>query len=102
MDLPVQSHALSHLADATLLHDLTTLIAKERGVTAAVLAHIAEVDERRLYLQAGHPSMWSYCVHDLHLSEEAAYKRIHAARLARQFPAIFSAVADGRLHLTGV
>src|SRR5439155_12683348 len=35
------------------------------------------------------------------LSEDGAYKRIHAARAARQFPALFSAVAEGRLHLTG-
>src|SRR5437667_10698316 len=40
-------------------------------------------------------------VHELHLSEDGAYKRIHAARAARQFPALFSAVAEGRLHLTG-
>jgi hypothetical protein len=46
--------------------------------------------------------MYSYCVAELHLSEDAAYKRIQAARAARQFPAIFEAVADGRLHLAAV
>src|SRR5437867_2003251 len=46
--------------------------------------------------------MFLYCVHELRLSEDAAYKRIQAARVARQFPAIFDAVAEGRLHLTGV
>src|SRR5439155_1261623 len=35
-----------------------------------------------------------------HLSEDAAYKRIQAARAARKFPAIFDAVAEGRLHLS--
>src|SRR5437667_3526285 len=40
-------------------------------------------------------------VHELHLSEDGAYKRIHAARAARKFPALFSAVAERRLHLTG-
>ena len=35
-------------------------------------------------------------------SEDSAYKRTQAARTARQFPAIFDAVAKGRLHLTGV
>jgi len=46
--------------------------------------------------------MFSYCVHELRLSEDAAYKRIQAGRVARQFPAIFAAVADGRLHLSAV
>src|SRR5439155_26562607 len=58
--------------------------------------------KRRLYLPAGFPSMFLYCVHELHLWEDAAYKRTQAARTAWQFPAVFDAVAEGRLHLRGV
>jgi hypothetical protein len=36
------------------------------------------------------------------MSEDAAYRRITAARAARRSPAIFPMVADGRLHLTAV
>jgi hypothetical protein len=46
--------------------------------------------------------MFVYCVQVLHMSEDVAFKRIRAARAARQFPAIFEAVADGRLHLSAV
>src|SRR5439155_5561271 len=87
--------------DAVLTRELAAVVAHERTATAAVLAHLAEFDARRLYLPAGYPSMVAYCLHELHLSEDGAYKRIHAARAARQFPALFSAVAEGRLHLTG-
>jgi len=38
----------------------------------------------------------------LRLSEDAAFKRIQAARAARQFPELFKAITDGRLHLIGV
>src|SRR5207247_290864 len=61
-----------------------------------------EVDERRLYLPAAYPSIYSYCVGELRLCEQAAFKRIRAARTARRFPAIFPALAEGRLHLSGV
>jgi hypothetical protein len=98
----VKTYSLSHLSDHALLRDLAALVAQERAAMAGVLAHIAEVDVRRLYAPAGFPSMHAYCVGKLHLSEDAAYKRIQAARAARQFPAIFDAVADGRLHLTGL
>jgi 5-methylcytosine-specific restriction endonuclease McrA len=67
-----------------------------------MLAHIAEVDSRKLYLPAAHPSMYSYCVEVLRLSEDATFKRIRAARAARRFPSIFPALAEGRLHLSGV
>ena len=46
--------------------------------------------------------MYAHCVEELRLSEEAACKRIRAARAARQFPVLFGMLADGRLHLTAV
>ena len=95
-------YSLSHVSDAALARDLAAAVAGDRASTAILLAHIAEFDARKLYVPAAHPSMYSYCVHELKLSEEAAFKRIHAARAARRFPAIFGAVADGRLHLSAV
>ena len=98
----MRAYRLTHLSDPVLLRDLAALVAQDRITTAEMLAHIAEVDARRLYLAAAHPSMLSYCVHELGLSEDSALKRIQAARTARQFPAIFDAVAEGRLHLSAV
>ena len=96
------TYSLSHLSDDTLLRGLNALVARDRTTTAELLAHIAEVDARKLYLPAGYPSMYAYCVEHLRLSEEAARKRIHAARTARRVPAVFAALADGRLHLSAV
>ncbi|HYM79901.1 MAG TPA: hypothetical protein VEY91_00660 [Candidatus Limnocylindria bacterium] len=98
----MRAYTLTHLSDAVLLRDLAELVAQDRTTTAVLLAHLAEVDTRRLYLPAGYPSMHAYCVEGLCLSEDAALKRIQAARAARQFPALFTAVAEGRLHLTAV
>lgn len=98
----MHEYTLSHLADEVLLRDLAAIVARDRATTAILLAHIAEVDARKLYVPAGYPSMHAYCVEELRLSEDAAYKRIQAARAGRLFPALFSAVSDGRLHVTAV
>jgi hypothetical protein len=98
----MSSYSLSHVSDPDLLRGLASLVAQDRATTARLLAHVGEVDARRLYLPAAHPSMYSYCVHELRLSEDAAYKRIRVARVARHFPVIFEALADGRLHLSAV
>ncbi len=95
-------YSLSHLSGTALrnvLHD--------RGVTVRFsdtdfIAAIAEFDTRKDYLPAGYPSMKSYCIHELGLPEESAAKRIRVARAAREFPAIFDALADGRLHQSAV
>src|SRR5258708_23750449 len=98
----MNSYSLSHLSDHALLRDLAALVSQDRATTATLLAHLAEMDHRKLYRPAAYESMYAYCVGELHMSEETAFRRIRVARTARQFPAIFSAVADGRLNLTAV
>jgi 5-methylcytosine-specific restriction endonuclease McrA len=97
----MSSFALGHLADHILLQGLKALVRQDHATTAAMLAHLAEVDARRLYARTC-ASMFDYCVRKLGFSEDVAAKRIHAARTARIHPAIFAAVAEGRLHLAGV
>ena len=98
----MKSYSLSHVQDSILLRDLAAIVARDHATTATLLAHIAEVDARRLYAGEGYSSMFVYCLDELHLSEDAAYKRIQAARAGRQFPALFHALEEGRLHLAAI
>src|ERR1043166_8766510 len=98
----MNSFSVSHLSDQALLRDLAASVKQDRATTAMMLAQIAEVDERQLYRAAAYESMYLYCLHELHMSEDVAYVRIRAARAARKFPGLFAAVADGRLHLTAL
>ena len=80
-----------------------SLARSEREATADLIAHLAELDARRLYLGAGgFSSLFSYCTDVLRLSEAEAYNRIEAARAARRFPAILDMLGDGRPDLTTV
>ena len=93
---------LSDLSDAELLSKLGVLLGSERELTARLVAHLGEVEERRLHLEAGYSSMFDFCVRRLHLSEGEAYRRIVAARLARRFPVIYSRLASGAVHLSAL
>ncbi len=95
-------YSLRHLASSTLRHDLRQLIFTDFGTTALIVVHIAEFIARKLYLEDGCASMYDYCVGELKMSEDIACRRIRAARAARRFPQIFEALADGRIHLTGI
>jgi hypothetical protein len=66
-------------------------------VTVELVAHLAELDARRLYLGEGYGSLFAYCTGALRLAEHAAYNRIETARLARRFPVVLNGLADGRL-----
>lgn len=90
------------LSDAALVAQVTRLAGQERQATAALIASLAEFDTRRLYLQAGCSSLFTYCTSVLHLSEHAAYGRIEAARATRRFPVILNQLEDGSITLTAV
>jgi len=93
---------ISRVPDAVLTRELHALVALDRATTAKLIAHLAEFDRRRLYAPAGYPSMFAYCVERLRFSEGAAYVRIETARAARKYPRLLAAIADGRLHLSGI
>src|SRR3990170_1430553 len=95
-------HFPEHLSNKELIAALPLLVQRESQAIAELVAHLAEVDARRLYRDQAVPSMHQYCVDALHLSEGATYKRITAARTARRFPLILEMLADGRLHLSAV
>jgi hypothetical protein len=93
---------LNELSSDQLLARLLELVRRGRKLEADLIAHLAEVDGRRLYLREGCPSMFAYCVDVLRFAEAVAYKRIAAARAARRFPVILTALRSGGLHLTAV
>ena len=92
---------LKALSDDELLSCLADLVRRSRCVEATLIAHVAEVDERRLYLRDA-PSMFAYCTQVLHLSEHEAYARITVARAARRLPVLLDMLRDGRLHASGI
>jgi hypothetical protein len=95
-------HVSSQLSDKELLAAVKRLAAHERVATADLIATLAELDARRLYLGEGCSSLFSYCTHVLHLSEHAAYGRIEAARAGRRHPVILDMLASGLVNLTTV
>jgi hypothetical protein len=99
----MQEHSsLTAVPDDELLERLSALLQRSRRTEADLVAHIGEVDRRRLYARAAVPSMFAYCTEVLHLSEAEAYLRIAAARAARQHPQLLAMLGDGRLHLSAI
>ena len=93
---------LKTVSDDQLLRGLFEVLRKTRHDEADLVAHIAEVDARKLYAREASPSMFAWCTERLHLSEAEAYVRIGAARASRRHPVLLAMLADGRLHLSGI
>ena len=86
----------SHLSDGALIAEVARCARDERHATAQLIAHLAELDARRLYLGAGHSSLFTYCRDGLGLSDDAAYNRVEAAQLLAQAEAVFEDAEQAR------
>src|SRR5207253_6283871 len=91
-------------AVAATLKRLATrdLACRSCAVEADLLVHLAEIDERKLYLERAFSSMFAFCTRELGFSEGAAYNRILVARAARKLPALIDSIRTGRVHLAGL
>jgi hypothetical protein len=88
------------LSNQQLLEQVAMLATREREATARLIAALAEMESRRLYLAEGFSSLFTYCTQALHLSEDAAYNRTRAAGAARRWPVILRLIADGSATVT--
>jgi hypothetical protein len=94
--------SLTRLSDDDLVARLKGLVARDHDLTAQIVAHLAELDTRDVFLREGYGSLFVYCRDALGLSEWEAYNRIEVARAARRFPVILDMLAEGSVSLTAV
>src|SRR6187549_369062 len=92
-------YRLVGLGNSELLAGLSELARQSNVLTAQLLAHLVELEERLLHLELGFSSLFAYCVEALGMSEGSAGRRVTAARVCRRFPEVFERVARGELHL---
>jgi hypothetical protein len=95
-------YVTSHFSNGELLLDFNACVTRDCKSFAVLLTRIAEIDDRRLYLPEGYSCMKDFLVARMRLTEDAAYKRLTAARLARQYTGILVGLSDGRLTLRAV
>jgi len=95
-------HSVAHLSNPQVKQRLMVKVVQERAHEAEILVLIGEADARKIYLDESYSSMYAWCIEFFHFSKEVAFRRIHAARIARQYPFLFAAIEDGRLHLSAV
>ena len=93
----VESLSASDLRSAT-----RELVRTSHGLDAALLVHLGEIDERKLYLDWTFSSMFAFCVGELGFSEDVACNRIDLARAARRMPVILEPLRSGQVHLAGL
>jgi hypothetical protein len=91
---------LQKLSDSELHESAIRAAKRDREAELETIAHLREVERRRLHSARGFPSLFAYAVEALGFSESAAATRIQAMRLARSVPAALGMLQSGELSVT--
>jgi 5-methylcytosine-specific restriction endonuclease McrA len=91
---------LDSLSNRELIENLKAVCRKETEVTSELLLNLIEVDSRKLYLELGYSSLFSYLTEELRFSEPAAQRRISSARLIAKFPEAYELLLRREATLT--
>ena len=91
---------LEKLSDDELDRSAQPLVKSENKTVAKLIAHLAEMSERKTALKLGYKSLYDYAARGLNLSEGAVPARIHVANVSRRFPQLLSALAERCISLT--
>src|SRR5690242_6066036 len=92
---------VDQVSDEQLFGGLRELLTKEGRCEARIVAHLAEVDERRIALKAAQ-SLFEHCQEQHGFSDSQAYYRIAAARVATRFPVVFQMLERREIHLVNI
>lgn len=94
--------SLSALSDSEILRGLHQLVFQRRHTTARIIAHLVEVQARRLYAKMAFSSLFDFCRRHLGMSEGSATRYMTAARVALKFPDVIRRIEKGEVHLSSL
>lgn len=93
---------IRRLSDQQLIDLAEQLAKEERRALADLLGCLLEIDRRGIPYGLGYSSLYGYCLKDLRLSEDQAFRRTRVARAANLYPEIFSYIDEGLLTLSAL
>lgn len=93
---------LGELSNQELLAGVQATFGEERRWVARVIACLAEIDRRKLHLEAACSSLYDFCRLRLGMSDGEAFRRSTVAGLVQRFPVVLDALDRGDVHLSAL
>ena len=98
----MNKETVENLTNNELITKLYALDKIETETVSKLLLFLGEIDKRKLYLEAGYSSLFSYCTEKLGYSENIAYSRITVCRLIRKYPVVQDYFLSKKTNLTNL
>jgi hypothetical protein len=97
---------LKYMNKSELDTRIKSLVGRERELLHEILLTIQHIDQRKIYLDLGHASLYAYLTVGVGYSESSAFRRIQAARLLQELkedaPELGAKIQSGAVNLNQI
>jgi len=100
--IDLYARRLEGLSTAELSREAENLLLRERRITAALIAHLAEISRRKGHLELGYRTLFDYCVIHLRLGKGSVWNRTQVAKVSIRFPEVLEHLAEGKVSLSSL
>ncbi len=66
---------LKNISDSELLNKTKKLVIKERELIGEIIAHLAEIETRKLYCELKYHSLYDYCTEELGYTSDSSLQK---------------------------
>ena len=85
-----------------LLDKIAALVADEHKATYQIVQSLSDIENDAVHIEAGYDSLYKFCTVELGYSEDAALRRIKAARVLHKYPKAALLYKEQKLSLTTI
>lgn len=93
---------LTSFTDERLVSDLKAFCLTEAKTAAQIVAYLAEVETRKIFVAEAHDTMFDFCIDRLGMSTNEAGVRLQVARLYRKHHDVLPPLIRGEVSLTSL
>lgn len=89
-------------SEHSLINKAETLAKTLREAEYNLIECLQQIDQKRLYSNAGIKSLYNFCVERLKMDEARSYNFVKATRMAKVYPAINNKLISGKTNLGNI
>jgi len=93
---------LKIISSQELLMRAKDVVKREAKLTLEFLYHLRKIERRRLHVEMGYSSLFSFVEKEYKYSSGSTYRRVEAMRLLKEIPEIETDILSGDLNLTSL
>lgn len=88
------------MQNSELITKIETLVQQERKISTEILEYLIEVQRRRIHIDMGYSSLFTFLTKHLHYSDGSAYRRIEAMKLLGSVPEWKEKISSGEISIS--